>query len=215
MGLWRCRAARRRTGLGARRNPPRAPADVGSRVLSRSVVVPALRSYAPGESRPRAFWSAGGLQAVLRFAKEMRGDPPAALQHRFDFFRAAAEFGDAFAPVVGGLDVAVEGLLAGGGDGRKAVDLQPVGRDLPVGGADPPHLGDVLVVGDADREPPSQAVHRADEAAELALAEVAGGDMPAGALAPRGPPSIVSTLLVPLGTRIVETIAVFRAGEGG
>src|SRR5207253_8356687 len=186
MGLWRCRAARRRTGLGARRNPPRAPAarrEPGFVPLGRSSRV---RSFAPGRGRRKAapvFVSARDrLQPVLRFAEEVRGDAPAPLQDRFDFGRSAAELRDAFAPVVGALDVAVEGFLARGGDAGEAVDLELVDRDLPVGGADAPYLGDVLVVGDANREPPPQPVHRADEAAELALTEVAGGN-----LAPRGP----------------------------
>src|SRR5207253_9749108 len=87
-----------------------------------------------------------------------------------------------------------------------------VDRDLPVGGADAPYLGDVLVVGDADREPPPQPVHRADEAAELALTEVAGGN-----LAPRGPSlrgrtRDVSELFLAMGRRTSE-MTVFGPGH--
>src|SRR3954453_22026512 len=153
MGLWRCRAARRRTGLGARRNPPRAPA-----VRWEPSFVPLgsssrVRSFAPGRGRRKAAPalfpslgrlsrfsvqpsvrlflflairrkgtgdSAGRVEAAFGFAEEERRDKTAAQQDGFDLFRAAAGFGDACAPVVGRLDVAVEGLLAGSGDGAEA-----------------------------------------------------------------------------------------------
>src|SRR6476620_3547603 len=140
----------------------------------------------------------------------MGGDPPAALQDWFDFFRAATELGNAFAPVVAGFDVAVERLLAGGGDGGEAVDPQLIGRDLAVGRADAAHLGDVLVVGDADGEPPSQPVHRADKAAQLALAEVAGGDV---ALCPCGRGSVLSEVVGAMTPRPSEIVV--AAADGG
>src|SRR5689334_7995596 len=129
MGLWRCRAARRRTGSGARRNPPRAPVSAESRALSHPVAVLRVRSQAPGEGRRKtafALSATEAAQAVLGFGEEVGGNPPAALQDRFDRSRAAAEFGDAFAPVVGCLDVAVEGLLGGGADGVQTVDFHRV-----------------------------------------------------------------------------------------